>query len=101
MHRRFSIAALEHHPKSLHTCSHIRRLTAEHASPMPIIDIAHQHLVTTRALHAAHRLRGAEKFEVLDWSAIIAASRVAAGLEGFNSGKASFQSMFIQQEANR
>jgi len=67
----------------------MRRLTAEHNSPMPVIDIAHQHLLTARALHDANKLGGAEQFEVLDWSAIIAASRVAAGLEGFSSGKVS------------
>jgi hypothetical protein len=67
----------------------MRRLTAEHNSPMPVIDIAHQHLLTARALHDANKLGAAEQFEVLDWSAIIAASRVAAGLEGFSSGKVS------------
>jgi hypothetical protein len=56
---------------------------------MPVIDIAHQHLLTARALHDANKLGAAEQFEVLDWSAIIAASRVAAGLEGFSSGKVS------------
>jgi hypothetical protein len=60
---------------------------------MPTIDVAHQHLLTSRALHAAHKLQGVEEkggeFEVLDWSAIIAASRVAAGMEGFSSGKVS------------
>jgi len=61
---------------------------------MPTIDVAHQHLLTSRALHSAHKLKGATgkdsvgEFDVLDWSAIVAASRVAAGLEGFN-GKVS------------
>jgi len=57
---------------------------------MPIIDIAHQHLITARALHASRKLGGGAEFDDLDWSAIIAASRVAAGLEGFNSGKVGF-----------
>lgn len=32
---------------------HIRRLTTTFNSPMPCIDVAHQHLITARALHQA------------------------------------------------
>jgi len=65
--------------------SHIRRLTAEHNSPMPVIDIAHQHLITARAIHEAKKLEGKEVYETLDWSGIIAGTRVAAGLNAFDN----------------
>jgi 3-hydroxyisobutyrate dehydrogenase-like beta-hydroxyacid dehydrogenase len=67
--------------------SHIRRLTAEHNSPMPAIDTAHHHLLTARALHAAQARTGTTSFPVLDWSALIAGTRVAAGLDAFDGGK--------------
>jgi hypothetical protein len=55
---------------------------------MPIIDIAHQHMLTARALHA---LQGDNtKYPVLDWSAAVAASRVAAGLDPFDSTKVKY-----------
>ncbi|KAJ3721829.1 hypothetical protein C8R42DRAFT_696364 [Lentinula raphanica] len=54
--------------------SHIRHLTAKYNSPMPIIDVAHQHL-------------GTQSLDVLDWTALIAGSRVAAGLDPFHSRK--------------
>ncbi|KAJ7597428.1 NAD-P-binding protein [Mycena floridula] len=65
--------------------SHIRRLTAVHNSPMPAIDIAHQHLITARALHEKNKLQGKEVVETLDWSGLVAGTRVAAGLDGFDS----------------
>jgi len=67
--------------------SHIRRLTAVHNSPMPSIDIAHQHLITARAIHNSKVQAGTETIDVLDWSGIIAGTRVAAGLDAFDSGK--------------
>ncbi|KAJ7665665.1 NAD-P-binding protein [Mycena rosella] len=67
--------------------SHIRRLTAVHNSPMPTIDIAHQHLITARAIHTSKVQAGKEAVEVLDWSGIVAGTRVAAGLEPFDSHK--------------
>jgi 3-hydroxyisobutyrate dehydrogenase-like beta-hydroxyacid dehydrogenase len=68
--------------------SHIRRLTAEYNAPMPTIDIAHQHLLTARAQHTAQRAQGdGVKFETLDWSAMVAATRIAAGLDGFDSSR--------------
>ncbi|KAK7063630.1 NAD(P)-binding protein [Favolaschia claudopus] len=67
--------------------SHIRQLTAVHNSPMPSIDIAHQHLITARAIHTAHAEAGKEAVEVLDWSGIIAGTRVAAGLDPFAESK--------------
>jgi hypothetical protein len=54
---------------------------------MPVIDVAFQHLVTARALHAAQKHEGKEQFEVLDWSAMVAGPRVSAGLDGFDSQK--------------
>ncbi|KAJ6504190.1 NAD-P-binding protein [Mycena vitilis] len=65
--------------------SHIRRLTAVYNSPMPSIDIAHQHLVTARAIHTSNVQAGKETVEVLDWSGIVAGTRVAAGLQPFES----------------
>lgn len=67
--------------------SHIRRLTGDHNCPMPVIDIAHQHLLTARSVHLGRQLRGDDTFDVLDWSAIIAGSRLAAGLDAFDSSK--------------
>jgi len=67
--------------------SHIRRLTSKHNSPMPTIDIAHQHLITARALHASRQERGMATYDVLDWSSVAAASRIAAGLDAFDSKK--------------
>lgn len=66
--------------------SHIRRLTAEHNSPMPALDTAHHNLLTARALHTAQARTGSTSFPVLDWSALIAGTRVSAGLDAFDSG---------------
>lgn len=65
--------------------SHIRRLTTEHNSPMPVIDAALGHLLTARAMHASQVAQGTARFETLDWSALVAGTRVAAGLNGFDS----------------
>ncbi|KAF7793564.1 hypothetical protein EIP86_004678 [Pleurotus ostreatoroseus] len=67
--------------------THIRKLAAEMNSPMPALDTAHQHLLTARALHAAKRAAGEPVFETLDWSSLVAGTRVAAGLDGFDSTK--------------
>jgi 3-hydroxyisobutyrate dehydrogenase-like beta-hydroxyacid dehydrogenase len=69
--------------------SNIRRLTNELNSPMPTVDIAHQRLLTTRALHQQTTAAKTNKFETLDWSAIVAGSRVAAGLDAFDTQKVS------------
>jgi hypothetical protein len=68
--------------------SHMRRLATEHNSPMPAIDTAHHNLLTARALHAAQARTGSTSFPVLDWSALIAGTRVAAGLDAFDCAKA-------------
>ena len=67
--------------------SHIRRLAAECNSPMPVIDTAHQHLLTARAIHTNQKQEGLAIFDTLDISGIIAGSRVAAGLNGFDNEK--------------
>lgn len=54
---------------------------------MPVIDVAHQRLLTARALHVAQLLTGKSKYKVLGGGAIIAGSRVAAGLDGFERVK--------------
>ncbi|KAK7465511.1 hypothetical protein VKT23_005485 [Stygiomarasmius scandens] len=67
--------------------THIRRLTATYDSPMPVIDVAHQHLITARAIHSIQKREGKPVVGTLDWSGIIAGSRVAAGLDPFDSKK--------------
>lgn len=56
---------------------------------MPVIDSAHGHLLTARALHNNQKRKGTAQFGTLDWSAVIAGTRVAAGLDGFDSDKVS------------
>ncbi|KAJ4472579.1 NAD(P)-binding protein [Lentinula edodes] len=68
--------------------SHIRHLTAKYSAPMPMIDIAHQRLITARAIHTTQKEEGTQSHDVLDWTALIAGSRVAAGLDPFQSRKA-------------
>jgi len=67
--------------------THIRHLTAEVNAPMPITDLAYQHLLTARALHQIQKQEGKAVFNTLDWSGIVAGTRVAAGLDGFDSKK--------------
>ncbi|KIM70315.1 hypothetical protein SCLCIDRAFT_1207637 [Scleroderma citrinum Foug A] len=63
---------------------HLRRLAAELNCPMPTVDIAHQRLITARAIHERQKSSGSQTWDILDWSATIAGSRVAAGLEPFD-----------------
>jgi len=58
--------------------SHVHHLATEHGSPMPLADLALSHLITARNIHA--NTPGAAP---IDWSALVAGVRVAAGLEGF------------------
>jgi len=69
--------------------SHVRRLSAEVNSPMPVIDIAHQHLLTARAIHQSQKQECKAKFDTLDWSGMVAGVRVAAGLDGLDSQQVS------------
>jgi len=71
----------------LKDASHIRRLTAELNAPMPVVDLAHQHMLTARAIHDAQKVAGTQSFDSLDWSALVAGPRVAAGLDGLDSSK--------------
>lgn len=66
---------------------HIRRLTAELNCPMPAVDIAHQRMITARSIHHEQKLVGTHKWDIIDWSALIAGSRVAAGMDPFDSNK--------------
>lgn len=72
--------------------SHMRKLSAEYNSPWPAVENAFQHMLTARALHEAQERTGTTSFPVLDWSALIAGTRVAAGLDGLEGAKASYLS---------
>ena len=71
---------------------HIRRLTAELNCPMPTVDIAHQRMITARSIHQEQKLVGTHKWDIIDWSALIAGSRVAAGMDPFDCNKVCFLS---------
>lgn len=88
-HRKLSncISANDSSSHYLPVHRHIRRLTTRFNSPMPIIDKAHANMLTARAIHANQVSQGTARHEVLDWSAMIAGARVAAGLDGLDSGK--------------
>ncbi|KAG8995155.1 hypothetical protein FRB94_009372 [Tulasnella sp. JGI-2019a] len=62
---------------------HIQRLSAEYNCPVPFLDTTGRHIVTARALNAARPEN--ERNPNMDWSAMVSASRVAAGLDPFNS----------------
>ncbi|RIA81477.1 NAD binding domain of 6-phosphogluconate dehydrogenase-domain-containing protein [Glomus cerebriforme] len=55
---------------SLKDVGHMRRLATEYECPLPVADIVHQHLITVKA-------NGGENY---DWSSIVGALRIAAGL---------------------
>lgn len=69
----------------LKDATHVRNLAAHHNAPMPIADLAYSHLLTARAIHQNQKASGTQLFDVLDWSALIAGPRVAAGLDGLRS----------------
>ncbi|EPT03350.1 NAD-binding protein [Fomitopsis schrenkii] len=69
----------------LKDANHVRRLVTEYNSPMPAVDVAHGHLLSARAIHQEQSKRGEQAFDVLDWSGLIAGTRVAAGLDAFSS----------------
>jgi hypothetical protein len=54
-------------------CRHIRQLAESHNVPMPVMDVAHQHMLSARA-------HGGEE---MDWTALVAGQRIAAGLQPF------------------
>jgi hypothetical protein len=57
---------------------HIRQLAESHNVPMPVMDVAHQHMLSARA-HGG---------ETMDWTALVGGERIAAGLQPF-AGKVS------------
>ena len=57
--------------------SHIRRLGASVDCPLPIVDVAHQHLISARANAPTDNKQ-------LDWSSLVAGQRIAAGLPPFD-----------------
>ncbi|KZT73299.1 NAD(P)-binding protein [Daedalea quercina L-15889] len=71
----------------LKDANHVRRLVTEYNSPMPTVDAAHSHLLTARAIHQEQTKRGEQAFDVLDWSGMVAGTRVAAGLDAFSSAQ--------------
>jgi len=54
---------------------------------MPVVDMAHRSMLTANAIHQKQVAQGEAEYEILDWSALAAGSRVAAGLPGLDSGK--------------
>lgn len=52
---------------------HIRQLAESHNVPMPVMDVAQQHMLTARA-------HGGDE---LDWTSLVAGQRIAAGLQPF------------------
>lgn len=44
-------------------------------------------MLTARAIHAEQIRRNSAAYEVIDWSALIAGTRVAAGLDAFDSAQ--------------
>ncbi|KAG2360632.1 NAD(P)-binding protein [Suillus spraguei] len=65
--------------------SHVCRLSADLNCPMPAIDNTRRSLITARAIHQAQVVEGTQQWDILDWSSLIASSRVAAGLNPFDS----------------
>jgi hypothetical protein len=65
----------------------IQRLTTVHNSPMPVIDAAHRSLLTAMAIHSSQVDQGSNNSDILDWSALVAGSRVAAGLPGLDCSR--------------
>lgn len=60
---------------------HIRQLAESHNVPMPVMDVAHQHMLSARA-------HGGDE---LDWTALVGGQRIAAGLQPFQ-GRVSWRS---------
>jgi len=64
---------------------HIQRLASQYNCPMPFIDVTQRQLLTARALSTSNPPPNLAANSQLDWSAMVAASRVAAGLNPFDS----------------
>ena len=74
---------------AVNDASNMRKLSLEHNTPWPAIENASHHMLTARALHTAQERTGTTSFPVLDWSSLIAGTRVAAGLDPFGGAEAS------------
>ncbi|CAE6509099.1 hypothetical protein RSOLAG22IIIB_05065 [Rhizoctonia solani] len=64
----------------LKDANHILSLSQDSNSPMPIITLARDHLLTARAQEE-------KPFPSLDWSALVSGNRLAAGLDAFDHRK--------------
>ena len=71
----------------LKDAGHVRRLAESVNARVPTVDEAHRNMLTARACQEEMRIEGKDVWKTLDWSAMIAGPRVAAGLDGLNSGK--------------
>jgi hypothetical protein len=58
----------------------MRQLATEYNSPVPVIDLAHQHMRTSRAIQQQRVAEGTQKFDILDWSSLVSSLRLGAGL---------------------
>ncbi|KAG9003785.1 hypothetical protein FRB90_011123 [Tulasnella sp. 427] len=79
----FDASAGFHIDGGLKDVHHMQRLATEHEVPVPIIDLAQQHLLTAKALNAVQP--SYKKLENQDWSSLVSAARVSAGLNPFDS----------------
>ena len=57
-------------------------------------------MLTARALYANQVRTGEAQFDILDWSSLIAGTRVAAGLDGFDSSKVGGMTHVYQSPVN-
>jgi len=64
---------------------HMLRLGSDHNVPLPIMGIVEQHMLTARALNGS--LPAYKRNPNMDWSSVVAANRVSAGLDPFDSSK--------------
>ena len=64
----------------LKDANHILQLAQDSNSPMPVITVARDHLLTARAQEK-------KPYKSLDWSALVSGSRLAAGLDAFDHRK--------------
>lgn len=61
---------------------HIRQLAESHNVPMPVMDVAQQHMLSARA-HGG---------DIMDWTALVGGQRISAGLQPF-AGKVGYTSI--------
>lgn len=61
---------------------YIRQLAESHNVPMPVMDVAQQHMLSARA-HGG---------DIMDWTALVGGQRISAGLQPF-AGKVGCKSI--------